>query len=150
MITATPEILEKYGDSIHWQNEHILPHWLLNHMDITITQLNSDSATYYLAHNDDLFRRFPPPLDEQFLCGQAVMALADTLLVFPVIAVNGHERNMVTLDLSTQFLKPIAPGDIRIEARIIQNGRRAIRGVVDIYDKDDRHCTTSMVCYMVI
>lgn len=150
MIKATPDIMEKYGDSVNWHNEHILPHWVLDHLDVTITRLDSELATFQLAHNDDLFRRFPPPRDELFLCGQAVMALADTLLVYPVIAANGHENNMMTLDLSTQFLKPITPGEIRIEARVIQNGRRAIRGVVDVYDKDNRHCTTSMVCYMVV
>lgn len=150
MITATPEIMQKYGESIQWQNDHILPQWILQHMEITITHLDEQSATFKLNHNADLFRRFPPPRDERYLSGQAVMALADSLLIFPVIAANGHEKSMTTLDLSSQFLKPILPGNIRVEARVIQNGKRAIRGVVDVYDKDDRHCTTSMICYMVV
>ncbi len=150
MITATPEIMAKYGEGIAWQNDHVLPHWVLQHMDITITHLDEERATFVLDHNSDLFRRFPPPRDERYLSGQAVMALADSLLIFPVIAANGHDKSLATLDLSTQFLKPVFPGDIRIEARIIQNGRRAVRGVVDIYDKDDRHCATSMICYMVV
>ncbi len=150
MITATPEIMAKYGDSVRWQSEHILPHWVLDHMDVEITHLDEQTATFQLAHNPDLFRRFPPPHDESHLCGQAIMALADSLMIFPIVAAIGHTNNMATLDLSTQFLKPVHPGDIRLEARIIQRGRRTLRGVVDIYDKDNRHCATSMVCYMFV
>lgn len=151
MITAKPEIMAKYGDSIQWQIDHILPQWILKHLDIEITQMDAKSATFQLlGHNPDLFRRFPPPRDEEHLCGQAIMALADSLLIFPIVADIGHTDNMATLDLSTQFLKPVHPGDIRIEAKIIQRGRRTLRGVVDIYDKDNRHCSTSMVCYMFV
>lgn len=150
MITAKPEIMEKYGEGIQWQIDHILPQWILGHMDIEITYLDTEKATFQLEHNPDLFRRFPPPHDEAHLCGQAVMALADSLLIFPIVAALGHEQNMATLDLSTQFLKPIHPGEIRIEVKVIQRGRRTLRGVVDIYDKDNRHCSTSMVCYMFV
>ncbi len=150
MITATPEVMAEYGDSVRWQNEHIFPPWVLDHMDIQITHLDEQTATFQLGHNPDLFRRFPPPHDEAHLCGQAIMALADSLMIFPIIAAIGHTENMATLDLSTQFLKPVHPGDIRLEARIVQRGRRTLRGVVDIYDKDNRHCATSMVCYMFV
>lgn len=150
MIKATTAIMEAYGDSIQWQNEHILPRWVLDNMDITITKLAPQTATFQLADNPDLFRRFPPPHNEAHLCGQAIMALADSLLIFPVVADIGHGKEMATLDMSTQFLKPVHPGEIRIEANIIQRGRRTMRGVVDIYDKDNRHCATSMVCYMFV
>lgn len=150
MITATADIMEKYGDSIRWQNEHILPLWILQHIDIEITHLDEQTATFQMAHNGDLFRHFPQPHKDSHLSGQAIMALADSLLIFPIIAANGHEKNMATLDLSTQFLKPVHAGDVRIEARVIQNGRRVVRGVVDIFDKDNRHCATSMICYMVV
>lgn len=150
MITATPALMEKHGEAIRRHNDHILPQWILQHMDIEITHLDEQTATFRLDHNSDLFRRFPPPREETHLSGQAIMALADSLLVFPIVVANGSEKNMATLDLSTQFLKPIHPGDVRIEARVIQNGRRAIRGVVDVYDADDRHCATSMICYVVV
>lgn len=150
MITAKPDIMEKYHQGIQWQIEHILPHWVLDNMDIVIEHLEPQKATFSLAHNDSLFRRFPPPHDEQHLCGQAIMALADSLLIFPIVADIGHGKEMATLDMSTQFLKPVHPGAIRIEAKIIQRGRRTMRGVVDIYDKDNRHCATSMVCYMFV
>ncbi len=150
MITATPEIMAQYGDSVRWQSEHILPHWVLDNMDITITRLAGGKATFQLAYNPDLFRRFPPPHEVEYLSGQAIMALADSLLIFPIVADIGHGQEVVTLDLSTQFLKPVHAGEVRIEANVIQHGRRSMRGVVDIYDKDNRHCATSMVCYMFV
>ncbi len=149
-IKAKAGIMEKYGEAINWQSEHILPHWVLDNMDITITQLAPRKGTFKLAYNPVLFRRFPPPHDVEYLSGQAVMALADSLLIFPIVADIGHGQEVVTLDLSTQFLKPVHSGEVRIEANVIQHGRRSMRGVVDIYDEDNRHCATSMVCYMFV
>lgn len=150
MITAKQDIMDKYGEGIKWQTQYIQPYWVLDNMDVVIEHLEPKRGVFSLGHNDDLFRRFPPPSDKRYLCGQAIMALADSLLIFPIIADIGHNREIATLDSSTQFLKPVYPGAIRIEANIIQQGRRTMRGVVDFFDERNRHCSTSMVCYMFV
>ena len=143
------DIAEQYGKMIEWQVEHILPRWVLDAMDIEIVHLEPQYGEFLLRHNPDLYRRFPPPINEQHLCGQAVMALADTLMIFPVLAATGRTRDMATLDMSTQFLRPLKSDSGKVVAKVIQLGRSAIRGVVDLYDTDSgKLCATSTVCYV--
>lgn len=148
MFYYDDNIKQQYGELIDWQVEHILPRWVLDAMDIEVVRLEPQYGEFHLRHNPDLYRRFPPPVTEQHLCGQAVMALADTLMIFPVLAATGRTRDMATLDMSTQFLRPLQSGRAKIIAKVIKLGRTAIRGVVDLYDEHDKHCATSMVCYV--
>lgn len=150
MITARKEVLEKYGESIQWQIDHILPAWVLENMDIVIEEMSSNFARFHLKDNPKLFRRFPPPRNETHLCGQAIMALADTLLVFAILPDVGHGKEMATLDANTHFLSPVRAGNISIEARVLKLGRRAIRGVVDIFDANKKLCSTSMITYVYV
>lgn len=150
MFSATPDITEKYGELIDWQNEHIFAQWILANLDIHITDLTPDSASMTMAYNETLYRRFPPPREEKHLCGQAIMAIADSVLVFPVIAGIGLERQMSTLDLNTQFLRPVTTDEVNIDVRVIHHGRRTVRGVVDVLDGAKRLCASSMVCYMFV
>lgn len=149
MFYYSKDIKEKYGDIIDWQIEHILPRWVLDAVDIEIVRLEPKYGEFRMRHNPDLYRRFPPPVNEHHLSGQAVMALADTLMIFPVLAETGRTRDMATLDMSTQFLRPLKSDTARVEAKVIQLGRTAIRGIVDLYDGDSgKHCATSTVCYV--
>lgn len=151
MITAKKEVLEKYGKSIQWQIDHILPAWILENMDIVIEEMSSNFARFHLKDNPKLFRRFPPPRNETYLCGQAIMALADTLLVFAILPDVGHGKEMATLDATTHFLSPVlSGGGISIEAKVLKMGRRAIRGVVDIFDANKKLCATSIITYVYV
>lgn len=150
MFIVNPEIQARYGDLVAKQTGHILPHWVLEHVHVEILVLEAGHAEFRLHGEPQLFRRFPPPHDVRHLSGQAVMALADTLLIFPVLACVGDEREMATLNMSTEFLRPIHDGDIRIVAQVLKLGRTAIRGRVDIYDEAGKLCATSMVCYVYV
>lgn len=150
MFYYQEDIAAQYGALIEWQVEHILPRWVLDAMAIDIEHLEPKHGIFRLRHNPDLYRRFPPPVDEQHMCGQAVMALADTLMIFPVLAATGRRKDMATLDMSTQFLRPLKSAEAKVVAKVIQLGRTAIRGVVDLYDEHDKHCATSTVCYVYV
>lgn len=150
MFIAAPDIKARYGDLIAKQSEQILPTWVLEHVHVEILSLEAGHAEFRLHSEAQLFRRFPPPHTAHHLSGQAVMALADTLLVFPVLASIDDERELATLNMSTEFLRPIHDGDIRIVAQVLKLGRTAIRGRVDIYDEAGKLCATSMVCYVYV
>ena len=64
------------------------------------------------------------------LCGQALMAAADTALVLAASHVLGGFRPMTTVQLQTSFMRPI-PGDAAfaaIEAVILRRGRTLLFG----------------------
>ncbi|MDO4775934.1 MAG: PaaI family thioesterase [Cardiobacteriaceae bacterium] len=150
MFVIPPHLANQYPGLFEPLIESVLPGWILDHLHVEVLTLEPGTATFRLAANPGLFRRFPPPVTVSHLSGQVVMALADTLLVFPALAMLGEHREMATLNLSTEFLRPIHDGDITITAQVLKLGRTAIRGRVDIHDEAGKLCATSMVCYVYV
>ncbi len=72
------------------------------------------------------------------VCGQALMALADTAMVLAVSAAAGGYRPMTTVDQTTHFLKPIATADVIADARIVRFGRTMSFGRVTLLNAVDR------------
>ncbi|MGA0593919.1 PaaI family thioesterase [Enterovirga sp. CN4-39] len=78
------------------------------------------------------------PFDERLtriggtVCGQALMALADTTMVFVVSSAIGEFRPMTTVSQSSNFMRPIAGADVIAEGRILRLGRTMAFGEVFI------------------
>jgi uncharacterized protein (TIGR00369 family) len=82
------------------------------------------------------------------LCGQAIMAAADTAMVLAVMSQLGQFKPMTTVQLQTSFLKGV-PGDsthAQLTARILRMGRNLVFGEVLVHTaKGDlgAHATTT-------
>lgn len=82
------------------------------------------------------------------LCGQAIMAAADTAMVLAVSAALGGFRPMTTVQLQTSFLRPV-PGDagtLTLTCRILRKGKSLVFGEIDCSTPDGRlaaHATTT-------
>jgi uncharacterized protein (TIGR00369 family) len=57
------------------------------------------------------------------MCGQALMAAADTATVIAVAAARGGFVPMTTVQLSTTFQRPVLDADVRVVARLTKLGR---------------------------
>ena len=68
--------------------------------------------------------------DGGIVCGQALMALADTAMVFAVCAASGRYRPMTTVDQTTHFMRPAVNSDVFADARIVRIGRSMAFGQV--------------------
>ena len=82
------------------------------------------------------------------LCGQTMMAAADTAMVLAVISQLGEFRPMTTVQLQTSFLRPIPgnAGNARVVARVLRMGRKLVFGEIEILDPRGElaaHATTS-------
>jgi uncharacterized protein (TIGR00369 family) len=64
------------------------------------------------------------------ICGQALMSLADTAMVFAVASASGGYRPMTTVDQTSHFLKPASNADVLADARIVRMGRSMAFGQV--------------------
>jgi len=71
------------------------------------------------------------------VCGQALMALADTAMVFAVCAGNRGFRPMTTVDQTTHFLKAVASTDVIADARLVRLGRTMSFGRVTLLGASD-------------
>lgn len=82
------------------------------------------------------------------LCGQTLMAAADTSMILAVATRLGGFKPMTTVQLQTSFLKPV-PGDaghVRLVATLLRLGRNLAFGEVRVRGPRDElvaHATTS-------
>ncbi|WP_350560480.1 PaaI family thioesterase [Psychrobacter sp. CAL346-MNA-CIBAN-0220] len=150
MINANSNIISKYGHIIKKQIDEVFPAWVLNNFSVEIIELTAGKALYELAYNPDLYRKVPGPNASEILSGQAIMTLADSLLIFPVLTQIGQAQEIVTLSSNTEFLRPIKAGKITINAEVIRAGSKVIRGQVSIFDADNKLCALSILCYIYI
>jgi len=61
--------------------------------------------------------------DNGVVCGQALMAFADTAMVIAMVAANGGYRPMTTVDQTTHFMRAAISSDVLADARVVRLGR---------------------------
>lgn len=71
------------------------------------------------------------------LCGQAMMAAADTAMVLALINHFGAFRPCTTVQMNTSFLKPLSGQDALVEARVLRAGKTLAFGEIDIRGAED-------------
>jgi uncharacterized protein (TIGR00369 family) len=82
------------------------------------------------------------------LCGQAMLAAADTAMVLALSAALGAFRPMTTVQLQTSFLRPVSAdaGELHVVCTVLRRGRSLAFGEVEICTADGRlaaHATTT-------
>jgi uncharacterized protein (TIGR00369 family) len=71
------------------------------------------------------------------VCGQALMALADTSMVMAILSAAGGYRPMTTVDQTTHFLKAVTSSDVLADARVVRLGRTMSFGRVTLTAAND-------------
>jgi uncharacterized protein (TIGR00369 family) len=71
------------------------------------------------------------------VCGQALMALADTSMVMAILTAAGGFRPMTTVDQTTHFLKAVGSSDVVADARVVRLGRTMSFGRVTLSAASD-------------
>jgi uncharacterized protein (TIGR00369 family) len=82
------------------------------------------------------------------LCGQTMMAAADTAMVLAVMTKLGGFKPMTTVQLQVSFLRQVAgtSGTARVVARVLKMGRSIVFGEIQVWSADDElaaHATTT-------
>ena len=70
--------------------------------------------------------------DNGVVCGQALMAFADTAMVIAVVAANNGYRPMTTVDQTTHFMRAVASSDVLADAQVVRLGRTMSFGRVTL------------------
>ena len=92
---------------------------------------DTDSVTLRLPQSTELSRV------GGMLCGQAMMAAADTAMVLALINQAGQFRPCTTVQMNTSFLKPLSHQDAIVQARVLRAGKSLAFGEIDIRGADD-------------
>jgi uncharacterized protein (TIGR00369 family) len=93
--------------------------------------LDADGVTLRLPRNEQLSRV------GGMLCGQAMMAAADTAMVLALINRFGEFRPCTTVQMNTSFLKPLSNQDALVQARVLRAGKTLAFGEIDVRGADD-------------
>ena len=71
------------------------------------------------------------------VCGQALMAFADTAMVMANLAANRGYRPMTTVDQTTHCMRAVASSDVLADARVVRLGRTMSFGRVTLSSAAD-------------
>ena len=71
------------------------------------------------------------------VCGQALMAFADTAMVIANLAANRGYRPMTTVDQTTHFMRAVSSADVLADARVVRRGRTMSFGRVTLLSAVD-------------
>jgi uncharacterized protein (TIGR00369 family) len=71
------------------------------------------------------------------VCGQALMAFADTAMVLANLAANRGYRPMTTVDQTTHFMRAVTASDVLADARVVRLGRTMSFGRVTLLGATD-------------
>lgn len=95
-------------------------------LGLQVEAFDGESVTLRLPQNPQLSRV------GDMLCGQAMMAAADTAMVLALINQFGAFRPCTTVQMNTSFLKPLSGQDALVQARIVRAGKTLAFGEIDI------------------
>lgn len=136
-----PELSIKDAEEFY---ERAFAPWV-KELNISFTRVERNGVTLRIPASSNLNRMGGT------MSGQAIMALADTALVFAVAASAGDFVNMTTVNLQTSFLRPVKDSELFADARIVKPGRTIMYGEVILHtgnaDKPVGHVTSS---YMLL
>ena len=71
------------------------------------------------------------------LCGQAMMAAADTAMVLALMQHFGQFRPCTTVQLNSSFLRPLSKQDATVHAHVLRAGKTLAFGEIEIAGSSD-------------
>lgn len=119
--------------------EHFAP-WVLA-LGLRVESASVESVVLRLPQSETLCR------SGGTLCGQAMMAAADSAMEIALINHFGAFKPCTTVQMSSSFLKPLSNQDALVEARITRAGKSMAFGEIEFRGAEDgkRVCRCSVV-----
>ena len=93
---------------------------------LKVESCDADSVTLRLPLNAQLSRV------GGMLCGQAMMAAADTAMALALVNHFGEFKPCTTVQMNASFLKPLSNQDALVQARVLRAGKSLAFGEIDV------------------
>lgn len=86
------------------------------------------------------------------VCGQTLMAAADTAMVLAISAQLGHFQPMTTVQLNSSFLRPVpaATSHLVVDAKVLRPGRQIVFGSIDLSLPDGKLAMQATTTYALL
>lgn len=89
-------------------------------LNLSVDAMTAQSTTLRMPFDEKLCRV------GGMICGQALLTGADTAMVIAICSALGGFKPFTTVDLTVNYMRPIANEDAILEARIMRQGRSMI------------------------
>jgi len=130
--------------SANQQLQEVFAPWI-GELDLTVESIDSGSVTMRLPYSDRLCR------SGSIICGQALMSLIDTCMVFVCYAGLKRFANVTTVSQNTSFLRPAMNSDVIAHGRVIKAGRTLVFGEVSLVsERDGKRVSAGTSTYAVL
>ena len=86
-------------------------------LNLEAVEVSPEHAVLKLPYSDDLCRV------GEMICGQAMVSAADTAMVIAIVSGMGSFKPFGTVDLTSNFMRPVSGEGIILTARIMRMGR---------------------------
>jgi uncharacterized protein (TIGR00369 family) len=96
----------------------------LQELNLIVQEFSPTGATLRLPYSERLIRA------GNTMCGQALMACADTAMVIAICSAFGEFRNMITVGQTISFMRPIGNADVIIDANVLKLGKSIVFGEI--------------------
>jgi acyl-coenzyme A thioesterase PaaI-like protein len=93
-----------------------------NQLDFEIDTIGEKEVTFIWHAGDDVCRVLIG--GDKIVSGVAIMALADNASFLTVCALNNALRDCTTVDMGTNFMRPLFAGDIKVVMTALSMGRK--------------------------
>jgi uncharacterized protein (TIGR00369 family) len=100
-------------------------------LSLSLEAFDADSVTLRMPVHQKLSRV------GGMVCGQAMMAAADTAMAIALVNHFGEFRPCTTVQMNTSFLKPLSGQDALVQARIVRAGKSLAFGEIDVRGATD-------------
>ena len=128
--------------------DDVCAEWV-NRLQIDMQSFDAVSAQFNWTATPELLRTLHG--GEMLMSGQAVMAVADTGSFMTICAINGCVRHCVTVDMHTNFLRPMKDGVIGVSITAIASGRKTVTTRSDCsMQGTDQICATATGVFMYL
>ncbi len=117
-------------------NDLLLNDNFLKPMELKVTAKTDNEITIEMPFTDNV-KRFGGIMN-----GGAIMALADVAGGFALLF-DKDVLNQVTINLSSNFIRPISMGPVVAKGKKLRSGRNIGYSQIDIYDGDGNLCTVA-------
>lgn len=86
-------------------------------LDMKVTAVREDGISMQVPFSPRLCRI------GGIMCGQAIISAADTAMVVALANANSGMRAMTTVDLTSNFMRPVKDEDAVLRAKVVRAGR---------------------------
>ena len=110
-------------DDVQKLKSEICADWV-NELSLDIVEILDKSARFTWHAQGGILRIVNDA--EKIVSGQATMAIADTASFMTICALNQKMCNCTTIDMHSNFMRPLFEGDIDITVTAIAMGRKTV------------------------